>query len=147
MEVFLRTYVSSRQSRGDLSEDSIDCPLIELSLITRLAGGPTYQFRRGAQRGLSDGILRFALLRFWETFSPASETLALHDIARQPGSPGRIFKVDESSLAERLETIERQTDGAISYGETAGMRQLYRRRKLEPYEMLAEAYTTGARRQ
>ena len=32
-----------------------------------------------------------------------AETLALHDIARQPGSPGRLFKIDESSLVERLE--------------------------------------------
>ena len=31
---------------------------------------------------------------------------------RQPGSPGRLFKIDESSLAERLEGIERQTDGS-----------------------------------
>jgi hypothetical protein len=146
VEVFLRTYVASRQSRDEIAEDSLDCPLIELRLVTRLAGVPMYQFRRGAQRGLPDGILLFAVLRFWDEFSPASETLALHDIARQPASPGRLFKIDELSLAERLEVIERHTDGALSYGETAGIRQLYRRRRLEPNELLTEAYSTGAHR-
>jgi hypothetical protein len=146
IEVFLRTYVPSRQSHGESAEDSLDCPLVELGLISHPAGGLTYQFRRGAQRGLPGSILLFAVLRFWEAFSPNSETLALHDIARQPGSPGRLFKIDESSLVERLESVERQTDGALSYGETAGMHQLYRRLKPEPEELLAKAYSTGASR-
>jgi len=146
VEVFLRTYVPSRQSRGDIAEDSLDCPLVELGLITQAGDGHAYQFRRGAQRGLVDGILVYALLRFWEAFSPASETLALHEIARQPGSPGRLFKIDESSLVERLEAIERYTEGAVSYGETAGLRQLYRRQRLDPHEVLSEAYATEGRR-
>src|SRR5262249_45491473 len=93
VEVFLRTYVRSQQSQRGIVEDSLDCPLVELSLIIQTGSGSTYQFRRGAQRGLPDGILHFALLRFWETFSPSAETLALHDAARLPGSPGRLFKI------------------------------------------------------
>jgi hypothetical protein len=146
VEVFLRTYVPSRHSRGHIAEDSLDCPLVELGIITQPGDGQTYRFRRGAQRGLPDGILLYAVLRFWEGFSPAAETLALHDIARPPGSPGRLFKIDESSLVERLEGIERQTEGALSYGETAGLRQLYRRRRLDPHRALAEAYAPGGRR-
>src|SRR5262249_7816253 len=96
VEVFLRTYVPSRASRGDISEDTLDCPLTDLGLITQPGDGRAYRFQRGAQRGLPDGILLFAVLRFWDTFAPAAETLALHDLARQPGSPGRLFKIDES---------------------------------------------------
>jgi hypothetical protein len=146
VEVFLRTYVPSRQSRRDLAEDSLDCPLVELGLITLPAGGPLYRFRRGVQQGLPDGILLYAILSFWDTFAPAVGTLALNDLARQPGSPGRLFKIDESSLAERMESIEKQTSGALSYAETAGLRQLYRRQRLEPNEVLAEAYAVGGRR-
>lgn len=147
VEVFLRTYVPSRQSRGGIHEESLDCPLVELGLITQPGGGQLYQFRRGAQRGLPDGVLLYAILKFWESFCPSAETLALHDLARQPGSPGRLFKIDESSLIARLECIEKQTRGAISYGETAGLRQLYRREKLEPRDVLAEGYSTGVSRQ
>jgi hypothetical protein len=146
VEVFLRTYVPSRQSRGDIAEDSLDCPLVELGLITQPGDGQAYRFRRGAQQGLPDGILLFAVLRFWEAFAPTAGTLALHDLARQPGSPGRLFKIDESSFAERLEGIEERTDGSLAYGETAGLRQLYRRQRLDPKEVLADAYATGGRR-
>jgi Protein of unknown function (DUF4007) len=146
VEVFLRTYAPARHSRGDFAEDSLDCPLVELGVIMQPTGGQTYRFRRGSQQSLPDGILLYAILRFWEGFSPAAETLALQDIARQPGSPGRVFKIDESSLAERLEGVEVQTDGALSYIETAGMRQIYRRKRLDPHEALAGAYAVGGKR-
>ncbi len=146
VEVFLRTYVPSRQSRTEHPEDTLDCPLVELGLIFQPGGGQTFQFRRGAQRGISDAMLLFAVLSFWEAFAPNTETLAIHDLARQPGSPGRLFKIDESSLVERLEGVEQQTSGALSYGETAGLRQLYRRERLDANEVLADAYATGGRR-
>jgi hypothetical protein len=144
VDCFLRCYVPSRQRRGNMVEESLDCPLVELGLIVQPSDGPAYRFHRGAQRSLPDGILLYAIARFWEAYAPKAETLAIQDIARQPGSPGRLFKIDESSLAERLETVEGQTDGAIAYGETAGLRQLYRRRLLDPIELLADAYATAA---
>lgn len=146
VEVFLRTYVPSRQSRRNMLEDSLDCPLVELGLIIQPGGGQAYQFRRGAQRELPDGILLYAVLCFWEAFAPTTETLALHDLARQPGSPGRLFKIDESSLVERMEGVEKPTEGWLSYAETAGLRQLYRRKKLDPKEVLVGAYAVGGRR-
>ena len=82
-------------------------------------------------------------MKFWEDHSPTTETLSLHDLARRPGSPGRLFGIDESSLVERLEGVERQTDGALSYGETAGLRQLSRRRRVEPLDAVARAYAAG----
>lgn len=146
VEVFLRTYVPSRQSRGDIGEDSLDCPLVELGLIIQPGNGPAYRFRRGAQQHLPDGILLFAVLRFWERFSPTTETLSINDLGRQPGSPGRLFKIDESSLAERLEGVERQTAGRLSFRETAGVRQLYRKERLDPAEILTQAYAERGRR-
>ena len=94
---------------------------------------------------MPDGILLYALLAFWDDFAPASGTLAIQDIARQQGSPGRLFKIDESSLVERLEGIEKITEGALTYGETAGLRQLYRRERMEPLDTLSDAYATGRR--
>jgi hypothetical protein len=146
VDCFLRTYVASRHSRSEFTEDSLDCPLIELGLITQSADSQMFRFRRGPQQGLPDGILIYAILAFWELFSPQSETLALNDLVRNPGSPGSLFKIDESSLAERLERVESLTDGALSYGETAGLRQLYRRKPLEPNELLSEAFAVGGQR-
>ena len=145
VEVFLRTYVPSRQGRGEMAEDSLDCPLVDLGLIVQPTGGQAFQFRRGRQQTLPDGILLFAVLAFWEAAAPQAQTLAISDLARQPGSPGRVFKIDESSLVERLEGIEKLTDGAVSYGETAGLRQLYRHEKMEPHNALAATYAIGGR--
>jgi hypothetical protein len=146
VDCFLRTYVATRPSKSVVLEDSLDCPLVELGLIYLSADGQLYQFRRGAQPNLPDGILLYAVLRFWETYAPNVDTLALADLGRQPGSPGRLFKIDESSLAERFESVERQTTGALSYGETAGLRQLYRRQRLAPNEFLAQAYADTQQR-
>ena len=146
VEVFLRTYVPSRQSRSGVAEDSLDCPLVELGLIVQSGNSHAYQFHRGAQRTLPDSVLLFAILRFWEAFAPNAKTLAISDLARQPASPGRVFKIDESSLVARVERIEWPTKGAVSYAETAGLRQLYRREQFDPYEVLADGYAVGGRR-
>ncbi len=143
VDCFLRCYVPSRQARPTLVEDSLDCPLVELGLLIHSGDGSTYQFQRTAHHRLPDGILLYAIARFWESFAPSAETLSLQDLARQPASPGRLFKLDESSLADRLESVERQTAAAIAYGETAGLRQLYRRRQLDPLELLSDAYAIG----
>lgn len=145
VEVFLRTYAPSRQSRGDMAEDSLDCPLVDLGLLVQPGGGQAFRFNRGRQQTLPDGVLLYASLAFWEATAPQAGTLAIADLARQPASPGRVFKIDESSLVERLEGVERLTDGAISFGETAGLRQLYRREKLDPQDALAGAFTFGGR--
>lgn len=142
LEVFLRTYVPSRQSRGEIAEDSIDCPLVELGLVNASATGNTYYFRRGSQESLGNGILMYATLAFWDAFAQNSQTLSIADLARQPGSPGCLFKIDESSLVERYESIESETDGAITYNETAGLKQLYRRKKTDPLDALESAYVT-----
>lgn len=145
VEVFLRTYAPSRQGRGGMAEDSLDCPLVDLGLIVQPGGGQTFQFRRGRQQTLPDGVLLYATLAFWETHAPQAGTLAIADLARQPASPGRVFKIDESSLVERLEGVERLTGGAISFGETAGLRQLYRREKMDAQDAIAGAFTIGGR--
>lgn len=146
VEVFLRTYIPSRHSRGDLAEDSLDCPLIELGLIVQTMGSQLYRFRRGLQQALPDGVLLYSVLEFWNEFAPTANTLAIQDLAKQPGCPGRIFKIDESSLVERLDGIEKLTSGAISFGETAGICQLYRRQKTKSHDALAEAFAIGGRR-
>jgi hypothetical protein len=140
VDCFLRTYVPSRQGRGAFLEDSLDCPLAGLGLLRLMADGQTYYFQRGEQEGLPDGILYYATLYFWERFAGNVDTLSVQDLARQPGSPGRLFKFDEGSLVARYEHFERQTRGALLYAETAGLRQLYRRSRVAPLDALVEAY-------
>jgi hypothetical protein len=146
VECFLHTYVPPRYHRGPLPEETLDCPLVDLGLIQSESDGKTYHFRRGPQESLPDGVLLYAIYQFWGSRPSASaETLAISDIASQPGSPGRLFKIDESSLIGRLEQAGHLTHGVLSYDETAGLRQLYRRSgllSLDPFESLESAYAS-----
>ena len=79
------------------------------------AGGQAYRFNRGVQQGVPTASCSTRSC-FWEAFAPAAGTLALHDLACQPGSPGRLFKIDESSFSDRLEGIEKQTGAPCRTG-------------------------------
>jgi hypothetical protein len=140
IEVFIRTYVPSRQSHGAVVEDTLDCPLVELNLIREAGDRQTYQFNRGRQSDLPTGILLYAVLDFWKRSADANETISLHDLAYQPGSPGRLFQIDEDSFAARLDEMETWTGRKVIYGETAGIKQLYRMKETSPFDLLEKTY-------
>jgi len=57
-----------------------------------------------------------------------------------PQSPGQAFKLDENALVEYIEALEDMTDGAIALDETAGLKQIYRRKNLDSMRLLARYY-------
>lgn len=141
VDCFLRTYLPSRHAQG-LLEDSLDCPLAELGLLREAGDRNTFQFNRGPQPELPDAVLLYATLSYWLRRSPGSETLSLHDLTHQPGSPGRIFQIDEDSMAGRLEEFETLSGRTVRFGHTAGLKQLYRKGDLSPDAVL-EAHFAG----
>ena len=140
IDCLLRTYLPSRHGRGGLAEDSLDCPLVELDLLREAGDRHTFQFTRGPQTELPDLILLYAVLDYWQKRSPKSQTLSLADLTHQPGSPGRVFQIDEDSMAGRLEGLEGLSQGKVRFGQTAGLKQLYRKGKYSPFDALACYY-------
>ncbi len=53
--------------------------------------------------------------------------MAFETLAHGPGSPGRVFKMDENSLAERLMGLEARTGGVLFWTDSSGIRQVMRR--------------------
>ena len=53
-------------------------------------------------------------------------TLSFNSIAYEYGSPGRVFKLSEDAVAERLTIISETTHNYISWTDTAGLRQVSR---------------------
>ena len=140
-ECFVRTYVSRTSAKG-LPEDGLESPFAELGLVASLAGG-ALQFRRGPKPSLPDEVFALALVEFWQAQFATRGTLSIETIAHEPGSPGRVFLLDEESLAERLERIGDVTGGAISWDEGAGLRQVSARADvagMRPLEYAAELY-------
>jgi len=136
----VRTYASRPASGKIPHEDAQESPLLELGLIRAVGKKDGFRFVRGAKSSLSSGVFSFALIDFWTRFSKAS-TLSFETIAHEPGSPGRVFLMDENDLAHRLSEIEKITNGAIQWSETAGLKQLIRRKNIGP-EMLLHLIET-----
>jgi hypothetical protein len=140
IDCFVRTYTPARNSKGSVPEDSLDCPLTELGLILDDRASGIYRFKRGSQRSLSDEVFLFCLTEFWDRIAPGRETLAFSEVAYGFGSPGVAFKLDENSLADRLERMESASQGLVSYNESAGLKQLYRRGRVNSLELLDRHY-------
>jgi hypothetical protein len=138
VECFVRSYVM--RSDRNAGEDALEPVLAELGLIRPVAGR-LYEFRRGPKPTLPDGVFAYALNSFWARYAPAANTLSVEAIAYEPGSPGRVFKLDENSVVERLTAMEDLTRGKIVWSDTAGIKQVLRVKPIsDPLALLARAY-------
>lgn len=125
VDCLIRTYVS-RPGRGG-AEDGLECPLAELGLVMPLTGGGALQFRRGAKPTLGDAAFAFALAEFWQRSLATRGSLSVETVVHEPGSPGRVFLMDEEAVIERLERIADFTSGELDWDESAGLRQVVAR--------------------
>ena len=100
----------------------------------------TYQFHRGPKDSLPTEVFAAALSAFWESRFDDRSSLALGEIAYSPGSPGQIFKLDVDSVVQYLEQVQTLTDGALRYDETAGLKQVFRNRKVSHIELFSRYY-------
>jgi Protein of unknown function (DUF4007) len=144
-DCFIRCYTVSRAKKGGLSEDSLESPFAELELIQQTHERGVYEFQRGPKETLPDKIFAYALSKFWANIN--SETLSLEHLAHAPGSPGRVFKMDEQSIVERLENIEFSSGGHFRWIDNSGLRQIQRVRHIEEPINLLRSLQKNKRKQ
>ena len=132
---FVRTYVSQPPSKKASHEDTLESPLTELGLIRPVGRRDGYRFVRGRKPTLGAGVFCYAVTNFWSRYSTA-RTLSFESLAHEPGSPGRVFLLDENELADRLFDLEEASGGLYRWSETAGLKQLIRERDVSNEEAL-----------
>ena len=132
---FVRTYVSQPPSRKASHEDTLESPLTELGLIRPVGRRDGFRFVRGRRPTLGSGVLCYAVEHFWSRHS-AARTLSFEALAHEPGSPGRVFLLDENTLVDHLFDIGEASHGAYRWSETAGLKQLIRERDVSNEEAL-----------
>ena len=148
IETCLRSY-SPRTSK-DSFEDFAEPMLSELGLLYESEGRGQFSFRRGPKLTLTQGMFAYILLDYWEKLpesfemnNPGSSSLNFETIFYEEGSPGRVLKLDEESVAELLLGLEDLTEGVLAWTDTAGLRQVIRKDanigRLKK-KMLREAY-------
>lgn len=139
LETCLRSY-APRMSGGS-PEDFAEPLLGELGLLQEVHKGQ-YAFRRGPKASLHNGVFAFALVDFWDRYAEGQSSMAFEAIAYAEGSPGRVFKLDEESIAQRLISISDYTNGKLAWTDSAGLRQVHRKpmSKEERKDLIRRAY-------
>lgn len=125
VECFVRTYLVKSLSAKGLHEENLESPLSELSLVQTMGVGGGFKFRRGPKPTLPDEVFLYGLVEFWRNLYPTRREFSVEVLSHDPGSPGRVFLLDEESVAERLANMADLTDGAIRWDESTGLRQVY----------------------
>ena len=125
---FVRTYVAQLSSRQAAYEDGLESPLTELGLIKPVGKHGGFRFVRGQKPSLGLGTFSYAVTDFWSRFS-AAQTLSFEALAHEPGSPGRVFLLEENDVVDLLSRLEDASGGVYRWSETAGLKLLLRTRE------------------
>jgi hypothetical protein len=134
-DTFLHTYVPTRSAKGDVREENLDSPLVELDLIRKIGdkragdGGrleAVYAYNREPKPSISPELFIYCINDYWAIRANSEETLSFRDITVKTGSVGQVFKLPEADIRERLSTIEDDSKGQFIYKESAAMAQLIR---------------------
>lgn len=111
---------------GSASVEDVAEPMLgELGLLQEERKG-VFSFRRGPKATLADALFAWALLDYWDRTAPGESSMTFETVAYAPGSPGRVFKLDEDSTAERLFALSDLTETRLRWTDTAGLRQIHR---------------------
>jgi len=148
-ETFLHTYVPTHSRKGEILEDNLDCPLVELEFILQRGERETnprgkheavYAFNRDWKPEITPGLFTYCLNAFWDARHAEKEILSFREIAHGHGSPGQIFKLPEDDVRARLEELNKDANGPFSYAESVNLQQVRRRRLCREPDLLKRIY-------
>ena len=141
-DVFLHSYVPTRGKKGQVKEDNLDCPLVELNLLRHTgmvqstihegSFEPKFVFRREDKPEISPSLFAYCLNEFWNLRHAQEQSIPFHIIVVGEISPGQIFKIPEPDIRSRLCEIEDSSKGFFSFDESAAIPQVIRKREKTP---------------
>lgn len=149
LRVFVNTYVPTRGKKGEVAEDNLDSPLVELGLIrptgeraTTDQGSrePIYSFNLDDKRTVTDALFAYCLDDFWRHRHPEEQTLPFRFASVAAGSPGQVFKLPELAVRARLEALSSATGGALEFLESSALPQVQRTREVSEDDLLDAIY-------
>ena len=133
---FIRTYVAQSAPGNSSYEDGLDSPLTELGLIKPGGRRDEFRFMRGPKPSLGPGVFCYAVTDFWNRSFSNANTLSFEALNHEPGSPGRVFLLEENDTIDMLVALEEASEGIYRWSETAGLKQLIRDRDIDTSEIL-----------
>tara|TARA_B100000579_G_scaffold68296_1_gene51286 strand:- start:263 stop:1183 length:921 start_codon:yes stop_codon:yes gene_type:complete len=138
VDCFIRTYLVTHK-KGEISEDSIECPLAELGLLQQTFTKNEFELHKGPKSSLTQGIFEFALSDYWSKQS--NQIITFEKLMYDFGSPGKVFQLDEKSLEEYLDNMERGYNQIFKFDKGAGgLRQITKLKEINQKELLKNCY-------
>ena len=119
----LRTYMQVDGTGRGMIDDLLNCPLRELGLIKRSAATDQYRFATAAKPAPPAAVVAYAALDYVERTSQGSNTVTVSRLAREPGGPGKAFRMSEDDLRDALASAA-EDNGKIEVATVAGAPQL-----------------------
>ncbi|GKT08382.1 DUF4007 family protein [Desulforhabdus sp. TSK] len=136
LDVFLRTYVASERMGNQIPEDTLDSPLSSLGFIRRLGErrgergrDPLFLIDVRRKNSISNDLFRFCLHDWWNRFAKHEETVLFSDVAFGRCSPGRVFRMPETEIRDRLAHLSQEKPDEFIVLEGANQRMI---RRLSP---------------
>jgi hypothetical protein len=147
VDCLIRTYVAGSGSKKQtVAEETFACPLLQLNLIQPSPDGELYRFAIGPKPSLPASVFAYALHDHFGRRENRSETMSIQECLYGEASPGQVFKLDENSLIEYVDRLEDTMGGSVILDETAGLKQIYRRRNYDPVKVMDNYYGRSSRR-
>jgi hypothetical protein len=147
-DVWLHTYLSTRTRA---MEDGLDSPLASLGLI-RLMGEresangrsePVYGFDLSPKRPIGQALFRYCLADWWARSYRDEETIPFWEVVLGRMSPGRVFRMPEAEVRERLIALSAQPSSGFELLESLNQYVVRRRSKASLTPNLSSIYARG----
>ncbi|GEP44452.1 hypothetical protein BGE01nite_37430 [Brevifollis gellanilyticus] len=149
LRVFINTYIPTRGRKGEVAEDNLDSPFVELGLLRRCGERsdvktgqrePIYSFAVEDKPTISTELFAYCLNDFWLNEHAKEGTISFGAVAVGEGSPGQVFKLPEASVRHYLDQIKGVTQGAMTFEESASLQQVTRSEDAESFDFLEKIY-------
>jgi hypothetical protein len=146
LETCLKTYLP--RASADSKEEAAEPILSDLGIIRQSLSGRSFTFDRGDKPQLSHEVFAFAVCDFWERnpgVNASVATLPFAAVATARGSPGRVFKLRENAVADKLAALDDLTGGRLRWVDSGGIKSIALKSgetlsKLK-FDILPSAYT------
>ena len=147
----MNSYVPTRGRKGEIAEDNLDCPLVELGLI-RIAGErldknhhreTIYSFNIEPKPSITPELFAYCLRDAW-TRNPKyadEKSLSTRVIGTEEGNPGQVFKLPEKELAILLDQLSAATQRKMVFEESQTSQQVWLKKHISEEELFENIFS------
>lgn len=137
----LQSYARDIPTEDKDPEDALECPFVELGLLSYFRTSRYYQVHQG-EKEIPTHLLGYALSMAFEEVREGEDTvdISVREAVTRSGGPGRAFVLtSESLLSLALQAEETDPNKDIQVGGLAGDRRI-RIRRMQPVDWLRKHY-------